>query len=248
MERVVAHEASAYLPPCMALDSAAFDYATFDYARSGFDVPPGIVRAQQKAWELLAAPGSWWTGAERIALAEQVRAARQQRTEPPWLRELAEAAQLPSAAVEAARKIAADAAKIDRSWAERQIAALGDAAYIELAAIAVTVCAIDTFADALGRALEPFPAPKAGEPDRQRLEDVEEVGAYVALQRSWQGPNVGRALSLVPAQNIMFFQLVMQMYGGEGRGFYDLEWTGPLSRPQIELIASRVSAVNECFY
>ena len=47
---------------------------------------------------------------------------------------------------------------------------------------------------------------------------------------------------------MMFFQLVMQMYAGEGRDFFDLTWSGPLNRPQIELLAARVSAVNECFY
>ena len=42
--------------------------------------------------------------------------------------------------------------------------------------------------------------------------------------------------------------LVMAMYGGPNK-FFELVWEGgALSRPQVELLAARVSAVNECFY
>ena len=105
-----------------------------------------------------------------------------------------------------------------------------------------------TFADALGVAYEPLPEPEAGEPDRAQNPAVAAVGAYVPLQEPWQGPNVARALSLVPDQNLMFMSLVMQMYGGQN-DFFKLVWEdGPLSRPQVELLAARVSAVSECFY
>ena len=144
--------------------------------------------------------------------------------------------------------IAADAHRIDRAWAEKRVAALGDAAYVELAAVVVCVCAIDTFADALGVAYEPLPEPEAGEPDRAQNPTVAAVGAYVPLQEPWQGPNVARALSLVPDQNLMFMSLVMQMYGGQNDFFKRVWEDGPLSRPQVELLAARVSAVSECFY
>ena len=45
--------------------------------------------------------------------------------------------------MDAARTIAADAHKIDAKWAERKIEALGDAAYVELGSVVVTVSAID---------------------------------------------------------------------------------------------------------
>ena len=45
----------------------------------------------------------------------------------------------------------------------------------------------------------------------------------------------------------MFFGLVGPMYALGG--FAELVWKDrPLSRPQIELVAARVSAINECFY
>jgi hypothetical protein len=222
----------------------------FAYEGLPHEVREDVVGAQRRAWEMLGKPGSWWTGAQRVAIAAQARAARAQCGRPPWLREgLPDGGELlPDAAVEAVRVIAADAHKIDRAWAEKTIAALGDAPYVELAAVVVCVCAIDSFADALGIAPEPLPEPEPGSPDRERLESVTDEGAYVPLQVPWQGPNVGRALSLVPAQNGMFMGLVMAMYGGP-QGFFDLVWEdGPLTRPQVELLAARVSAVNECFY
>ena len=199
---------------------------------------------------MIAAAGCAWTGAQRVALATQAREARRQRRNPPWLRDgLPDAGDLlPAAAVEVARTIAADAHKIDRAWAEPKISELGDAAYVEIAALVATTCAIDTFAEALGVPCEPLPEPQAGEPDGVKNEQTVDAGAYVPLQDPWQGPNVGRALSLVPAQNAMFFGIVMTMYGGP-QSFFEMVWEdGPLSRPQVELLAARVSSVNECFY
>ena len=88
----------------------------------------------------------------------------------------------------------------------------------------------------------------SGPHEHQMLEEVGEAGAYVRMRVPFKGPNVGRALSLVPAANELFFGNVMAMYTSGGGGFYDIEWDGPLDRPQAELLAARVSAVNECFY
>jgi hypothetical protein len=230
--------------------SEHFDYSRHPgYSDSSHLIREDIASAQRLVWERIASPGHWWNGAQRVAIGAQARAARVQRSQAPWLRELPDVGDaLPDPAVKAARMIAADAPKIDRVWATQQVDALGDAAYIELAAVVNCVCAIDTYADALGVDYEPLPTPHPGEPDHLRNESVTDAGAYVPLQDPWQGPNVGRALSLAPEQNVMFMTLVMAMYGGP-QSFFELVWEGgALSRPQVELLAARVSAVNECFY
>lgn len=223
---------------------------SFAYEGLPHPVREEVAAVQHSVWERIGRPGSWWTGPERVAIAAQARAARAQRATHASLRTgfpPPEGGLFEGAAV-VARTIAADVHRIDRTWADKQVAALGDAAYAELAAVVVCVCAIDTYADALGVGYEPLPEALVGEPDRARNESVAEVGAYLPLQEPWQGPNVGRALSLVPEQNLMFMSLVMQMYGGRN-DFFNLVWEdGPLSRPQVELLAARVSAVSECFY
>ena len=223
---------------------------SFVYQDFPYPVPEELVAAQRRVWELIAAPGSWWNAAERVAIAQQARTARLHRADlellGPALSKPGDT--LPEAALGAARKIAAEPQRIDSGWAGEQIAKLGDAAYIELVAVTVCICAIDAFADALGVPLEDLPPPKPGEPDHIRPDGVTAAGAYVSMQQPWRGPNVARALSLVPSQNAMFMALVMQMYGGKN-DFFELVWeNGPLSRPQVELLAARVSALNECFY
>lgn len=216
----------------------------------GFEHPirADIRVAQQHAWDRIGNAGSWWTGAQRVAIAQEVRAARKRRNDPPWLRaEPAEATDaLPARAIEVARRVAIDAHRLDRPWCQQAAADLGDAAYVELVSVAVFVTIVDAFAEALGGEHVTLPDPQPGEPDRIRPQGLGDTGAWLPMTLAWQGPNVGRALSLAPGDHLAFMQLVGAMYSIAN--FTKLVWDGPLSRPQTELIAARVSAVNECFY
>jgi hypothetical protein len=219
-------------------------------AYSGFEPPirPDILAAQRVAWDRVAGAGSWWTGQQRLAFAAEVRAARRRRSDPPWLRsEPAEAADgLSVRAVEVARRVAIDAHQLDRQWCEQAAADLGDAAYVELVAVAVFATILDAFAEALGADPVPLPSAKPGEPDRVRPDGLGDAGAWVDMTLDHQGPNVGRALSLAPNDQLAFMGLVGSMYSLTN--FMEMVWDGPLTRPQAELVAARVSAVNECFY
>ena len=220
-----------------------------DYDRPPHPVRPDIRAAHQQVWDRLSRPGSHWSGAERVAIAAQARAAR---TRPgsypqPGAEPSRPAGPLPAAAAEAAHTIALDAQAIDRAWFRRIGGDLGDGAYVELAAVAVQLIAVDAFATALGASLEPLPSPQPGAPDAaQAADELADVGAFVPMLRRFPGPNVGRALSLVPQDNASFLALVASMYAL--RDFEELVWERPLSRPQVELVAARVSALHECFY
>lgn len=222
--------------------------ASFEYA--GFTVRDEVKQLHRASWKTIARAGSHWEGAERVEIARQARAARAARGDPPWLRKnLADAdGRLGEEAIDAARTIAADAHKIDAAWASRKIGALGDAAYVELGSVVVTVTAIDALGEALGTGHAPLPEAQPGKPDGARLDGVADAGAFVPMMDPFVGPNVARALSLVPEANRLFMQNVMAMYSGRGGGFFDMVWEGPLARPQAELLAARVSALNECFY
>lgn len=73
-----------------------------------------------------------------------------------------------------------------------------------------------------------------------------DIGAYVPMQDPFSYANVARALSLVPEANRMFRTAMVPMYSAPGMA--DLVWDTPLSRPQVELVATRVAALHECFY
>lgn len=220
--------------------------AAFDWADSPGPVRPNIAEAQRSAWDRLAVPGARWSGTQRLAIAAEGRLARQLKGNIGDFSE-AVAGALPAHAVEAVRRIAVDAHTIDGDWAERMVSALGDAAYVELVGVTVQVTAIDAFAEALGVAGEPLPEPEPGEAGGIRPQGLGDIGAFVPCLLAAPGPNVGRALSLAPRDNQTFFQLVGSMYAMSD--FMELVWKDrPLSRPQVELVAARVSAINECFY
>jgi hypothetical protein len=224
--------------------------AVFDYSGAPHRVRPEIVDAHRAFWDRLSGPGSWWTAEQRIAIAEEARAMRPLRKEPPWLRKLPDPADgvVPALVIEAVRTICLDAHQIDAAWCDRMVEALGDAAYVELVSIAVQTTAVDAFAEAVGVDAEAIPAVRdAGPPNESRPEGLGDIGAFVPMQLAYPGPNVGRAMSLAPEDNATFFGLVGSMYAVAD--FMELVWKDrPLTRPQIELVAARVSAINECFY
>jgi len=221
----------------------------FEYGSVPHPIREDIVDAQRAAWRRIAEPGAAWTGEQRVAIARCVRHERARRSQPPWMRKEGGASEpcLPAAAVDAAAAIAVDAHRIDRAWTHDRVDALGDVGYVELTGVVVSVIAIDAFAEALGALLEPLPDSLEGEPDGSRPDSLGNVGAHVPMTVPYAGPNVGRALSLASGEQVMFMGLVGAMYSL--RDFVTMVWKDrPLSRPQVELVAARVSAINECFY
>ncbi|MDE2924287.1 MAG: alkylhydroperoxidase-related (seleno)protein [Acidobacteriota bacterium] len=227
------------------------DRMGFDAGRFPVPVREDLTTALRRSWADIGRPGTWWTGPERVAIAALARAERIQRNEPPWGRNRGEPdTALPEKAIEAARKIGADPMHLDREWAEGIIAEIGDARYVELASVVVTTVAADAFCEAMGIGPEPLPEPEAGEPTAERPDGMGDIGAWVPVQVvDWKRANVARALSLVPEGVRTFFRMVVAMYSGAATDFEKMVWDHrPLSRPQVELIAARVSALNQCFY
>ena len=228
---------------------------TFNYAEESKEkwgpqagcVRQDIVDAHRQTWQAIARAGSFWSDGNRIEIAKQARVARAQRSELSFNRSYPDST-LSSEALETVRKIAADASKIDRAWASKQVAALGEGSYAEMVSIVASVTAIDAFSEALGRPEEPLPSAAGGSCSQDKSKSTTDIGGYLPMVDPWEGPNVSRALSLVPTANQLFMTNVSSMYGGNGGGFNDMVWDGPLSRPQAELLAARVSSINECFY
>ena len=228
---------------------------TFNYAGEGEEkwgpqaafVRQDIVNVHRQTWKAIACAGSFWSDVDRLEIAKQARAARSQRSDLPFNRSYPDS-RLNRDTLETVRKVAADAGKIDRLWAKKQIASIGDGPYAELVAIVASVSAVDAFSEALGRPKEMLPKATGGSCSGVKSDNATDIGGYLPMVDPWDGPNVSRALSLVPAANALFMQNVSSMYVGKGGGFNDMVWDGPLSRPQAELLAARVSSVNECFY
>jgi len=226
----------------------------FGQATFPVEVPEHQLASFEAAWEWLAQPGGAWTAAEKVAMADILRCAE---ARPLWdrrpatidhLRHVADETEPVSELVaDTVERVAVEAGTITRDWAAAVIEALGDAAFAELVAVCATVTPIDRACDLLGRRIEPLPEPVAGEPTGERADETIDIGAYLPAAAGFPGANVARSLSVAPTANMTRLRVVRALYSGDRFG--DLRWDdGALSRPQVELIAARTSALNECFY
>lgn len=194
-------------------------------------VRPDLVAALRGEWHRLSSPGTWWTGAERVAIAGSARGAVFQG--------------IPEAAAEAARRIYAHITSTSRRWVhELTDTSLTMPEFVELVGVISRLAAVDEFMTALGAEPEELPQPLPGDPSR-------EPPPAARLGRGWvpmAGPSsITRALSLVPAESAAQKEIHGPLYMSyEEMSDYGFRRT--LDRAQMELIAARTSAINECFY
>jgi len=215
-----------------------------------------IATAQQQAIAAIARPGDWLTAAQRV---DVWRHARNAATNPldlarrsavsPWAVDGHHPAsdELTAAAVDVAHRVASDPGRLTRPWADEQIAALGEECYTEIVGVVAITSVVDSFHRAMGRPLPALPVPHAGEPTCTRPDDVGDIGAWVSQTTGTTRANVSRTLSLVPVTNDAWRNLVDSHYS-RGAEFMEAVWDRPLDRTQVELVASRTTGLNECFY
>lgn len=250
----------------MATASMASDFADATLAPL-----PALLPTLAPAWQRLGQPGSWWSGAERLALAHEARAARdcalcaqrKQALSPYSIDEHHVATrELPAAAVDAVHRITSDPGRLTvRFYREAVAAGLLPEQVVELTGVVALVTLGDTLARACGATPLPLPRAVAGKPSRVRLAGARVDDAWVPmvhpdaaegqLALMYQGSksltgivfNVMRALSAVPEESFGFFSPFLVSYQMVGE-LPDER----LSHPQQELLASTTSALNECFY
>ena len=197
---------------------------------------PGYQTGIDREWARLAAPGTWWTGAERVEIAAVARAARAGVPLPTT--------GLAGAAVKAAARLSADP-HVDLAWGEGlEQRGLERPAYVEILGVVARLDAVDTFRFGIGAPTRPLPDPRAGEPSRAGVAEAEIDGGFV--------PTVGpafptSALSAVAAEQEAQEELHGVLYMTiEQMG--DLEIELDLGRAQIEFVAARTSLLNDCFF
>jgi hypothetical protein len=175
--------------------------------------------------------------------------------------------ELPDDLVEMIHRIATDPGRITQRWVDGLIArGMAEAEYVEaVGVIAHTIC-VDSFTDALGMPRHALPRPVSGEPIRVKpngavkdvawLPTVSPENADEALQAIYpsnigdapNAPHVRRAMSLVPAEAISFFKLNDVQYLPPDAMWNPSVNPRTISKSHVELVASRVSALNGCFY
>jgi hypothetical protein len=218
-----------------------------------------IATTHQAAWDRLRRRGTWWTGRDRVAIAAETRAAAacalcrdRRQALSPYVVDGAHdrVSDLPLQVVDAVHRIATDSGRLTERWYRELVdETLADAAFVELVGVVITVVGSDTFARALGVPIPELPEPEDGEPTRIRPPGARVDGHWVPSLPPEHGavPNVRRALSLVPAEARAFEEMGAVMYLPLD-DLMEFERDRAISRPQMELLAARVSALNQCFY
>ncbi len=216
----------------------------------------GVASLHAEVLAELASPGDWCDARSRRAAIEEARAARSCRVCEAQRATLSPGAiaerhgahgLLSEAAVEVIHRVVNDSGRLTRRWADAQIAVLGDAVYAELVAVTSIIVAIDVYARSIGAPPPALCEPVDGAPAGERPEGVGDVGAWIPMTEQKLLANVSRALSLVPRTNTTWRTLVNESYS-RGPQMLALTWERALSRPQIELVAARVSQLSDCFY
>lgn len=239
---------------------------------SSIPIRADLAAAQARAWERIARPGAWLDGAWRVAIAAETRQApacglcrRRKAALSPASVYGAHDSQgaLSAPMVEVVHAVRTDPGRLTEHWFREVLAGgLNEEEYVEIVGVVAQVVAIDTMARGLGRGPDPLPAPQPGAPSGRRPHGAKPGAAWV----SWVEPedaepgtlghypadrpaaNIQKALSLVPAEAEGFFDLVVHQYlPGPAMRDFTREYRA-VTHAQIELLAVRVSVLNQCLY
>ncbi len=234
-----------------------------------------LAAAHDRAWRRLASPGARLTGAERVAVAAEVRAAWSCRACAARKAALSPEAPIPphdgaggftEATTDLIHRIATDADRLSKAWFDRVVPALVTVErYVEIVGVIAETIAVDRFDVALGRPARALPTPLPGAPNGRRPQGAKVAGAWVPtvapdgivandppaaqdMYRNRSAANIHRALSLVPESVVGFFDLDDAMYLPDAELRQFGREPRAISHAQIELLAARVSALNRCLY
>jgi hypothetical protein len=209
---------------------------TFNFTSAAVAVRPSITEAFRDEWEQLGSAGASFTGSQRVAIAAAARAAR---AGAPAI------GQLNPKIEEVARRVGAEPATIRRPWVRTVVDGdIGEARYVEIVGVVSRLSAIDTFCHALGMRLEPLPEPSPEAPTGEIDPEATPGKGYVSMVG---GTSIVGGLSLVPAEMDAQEDLHGPLYLTYEQ-MAETDFKRGLHRTQMELIAARTSAVNECFY
>jgi hypothetical protein len=248
-----------------------FATAMTDFDYGDVRVREDIQAAHRALWEHIGAPGAWWTGAERVAMVGEARradvcdfcAARKSALSPAAVRGAHQTeSTLPANVVDVIHRVRSDPARLSRQWFDAVISdGLDVASYVELLGVVTMMTGVDYFARALGVAPFELPAPLPGAPSRYLPMCATAGTAWVPMIAPEDAagpemdlypagvmiPNIVRALSLVPAE-VRMLQVLAAAHYVSVQQLSDPTAGRALDRMQMELVAARVSALNQCFY
>ena len=233
------------------------------YEHTDYPLRKHLVEAHERVWENIAEPGPFWTGAERTSMVAESRTAaschlceaRRQELSPYAIDGAHNSeADLDDVIIDMIHRIRSDPGRITRNMFDQVMnAGISPERYIEVVSVVNSSVITDTLHAALGLHLAALPSPKPGEPTGQPPANVTDEGAWVPIAvgnerpglinglSNNREPNIARSMGLVPSAVQLFFTAFRPHYALQNIPL-------DLQQSQAEFIASRVSALNQCFY
>ncbi len=242
------------------------------YTKSELPIREDFVATHNRFWNRLSKAGSWFTAEDRIAIAGEVRKARdcalcKERKEalsPMQVKGVhdSNSSGLSDLIVDTVHRIVSDPGRLTRTWFDQVInSGLSEEQYVEILSTASAMIGIDDFCLGLGIDEHPLPEATAGEPSKYRPSTAVSGDAWVSTIPNgknsgkeadlWSGRavNVKRAMSLVPDEVRTLSDLMNAHFmPSEDMLNFIGSPRGTLSRQQMEVMATRASALNGCFY
>lgn len=236
------------------------------YADSDYPVGAELDSVHAAQFANFARAGTWGTSAQRLAVISEARQAGIDAglLEAPDDPGATPDADLPQAVRDVIRTLAVNCPDFDRdTYQAARDAGLSDPEFTELVAIVSFVVNLDVFARGIGVPLRPFEEPQAGTPSRvvpkeailekafvPSVPNVPDGGDFAnELYGGHFKPWIMRSLSLVPDEYRAHVALEQAQYNPLPKVMvYDYSHHEGLTRPQVEIVAGRVSALNDCFY
>lgn len=197
------------------------------------DAPTKIGDVIDAQWRGLGEPGTWLDGAQRVAV---VRAARS---------ESSVSAAAPDSIEDVARLVAHRAATITAQTVDAiEASGIDRTTYVEIVGIVSRVTAIDTFERGIGRRPRALPDAVDGTPTRAMLPEARRRAGWVATVGAIGPPTALSSVGREAADQEALHDVLYLSYGGMS----DLDADRGLHRTQMELVAARVSLLNDCLF
>lgn len=209
----------------------------FEFVGSPVPVRQDLRDAYIGIWRHLQEPGPTLTGRQRVELAGYVRAARSGDT-PGWV-------DLPATLLHLAATLFSDPAGVDGPVVRQAAEDAGDPMVVEVIGLVSMLSAVDGAHRGLTAELESLPNPVDGEPTGVIAEGLKPRRTHVPMPAG----AIPVALDLVPEVGRAYRDSFGPQYMLEAdMQFQDFERSPGLNRAQIEVISSRTSLHNKCFY
>lgn len=209
----------------------------FSFSGSTVSVRSDISESFRDLWANIAKPGPALTAKQRHAVLSGARGPTDDTPSP--------GTDLPHALFDLARTLYPTPGAVDGALVRSAADGSGDPATVEVIALTAMLAAVDGFHAALGVALEPLPDPHPGDPTGQITGGLVPRRTHVPMPRG----AIPIALDLLPGVGAVFRSLFGPLYMTEAEMASPTFLREPgLDRAQMEVVSSRTSLLNECFY